>query len=154
MRTRVLLASLISVGLLASPALAATAPHGRGPKAQATMFAETVAIPNHPVQVLNQICDNPNTQRGCVPIKANLRRALEQAIDAPITWVDERRHHAGQFWVLGAVLFNGTRVTTKAAWRDPGRLGCFGWNQLSWRHHHGAWSVFQGISAEGCPATL
>jgi hypothetical protein len=87
-----------------------------------------------------------------VTIKANLQRALEQALDAPITWVDHRHHHGGQFWVLGTLAFNGTQVTTKVAWRDPGTLGCFGWTRLSWKRHHGAWSVFEGISAEGCAA--
>jgi len=154
MRIRTLLASLIAVGLLASPALAAGAPHGRGPKAQAAMLGETAGSSNHPVQVLNQICDNPNTRRGCVPIKANLQRAFERAIDAPITWVGHRRDHAGQFWVLGSVKFHGTQVTTMVAWRDPGTFGCFGWTRLSWQRHHGAWSVYQGISAEGCSATL
>jgi hypothetical protein len=154
MRTRIFLTSLIAVGLLASPALAAGAPHGRAPKAQAAMLAETAGSSTHPVQVLNQLCDNPNTQRGCAPIKANLQRALERAIRAPITWVDHRRHHAGQFWVLGTVRFNGTEVTTKVAWRDPGTFGCFGWTRLSWKRHHGAWSVFKGISAEGCSAAV
>jgi hypothetical protein len=154
MRTRLVLAGLIASGLLASPALAATAPHGRGPKAQAAMLAETSGSSTKPVQVLNQLCDKPNTQRGCVPIKPNLQRALEQSLDAPITWVDHRRHHGGQFWVLGTVRFNGAQVTTKVAWRDPGTLGCFGWTRLWWRRHHGAWSVYQGISAEGCSAAV
>ena len=154
MRTRIFLTSLIAIGLLASPALATGAPHGRGPKAQAAMLAETAGASNHPVQVLNQICDNPNTQRGCVPIKASLRRALERALDAPITWVDHRRQHGGQFWVLGTLRFDRTQVTTKVAWRDPGTFGCFGWTRLSWERQHGAWSVFQGISAEGCSAAL
>jgi hypothetical protein len=153
MRTRILLSSLIAVGLLTSPALAADAPHGRGPKAQAAMLAETAGTPTHPVQVLNQMCDNPTTQRGCVPIRVNLQRAFEQALDAKITWVDHRRHDAGQFWVVGTVLFHRTQVTTKVAWRDPGTFACFGWTRLSWKRHHGAWSVFQGMSAEGCPAT-
>jgi hypothetical protein len=155
MRTRIFLTSLIVVGLLATPALAAGAPHGRGPKAQAAMLAETAGtFSQHPVRVLNQICDHPGTRQGCVPIKANLRAALERAFDAPITWVDPQRHQAGQLWVLGTVVFDGTQVTTKVAWRDAGPVGCFGWTRLSWKRHHGAWSVFRGISVEGCSAAV
>ena len=155
MRTRIILTSLIVVGLLATPALAAGAPHGRGPKAQAAMLAETAGtFSQHPVQVLDQICDNPSTRHGCVPIKASLQEAFERALDAPITWVGPRRHQVGQLWVLGTVVFDGTQVTTKVAWRDPGTVGCFGWTRLTWKRHQGAWYVFRGISVEGCAAAL
>jgi len=152
MGTRVVVTSLIVVGLLASPALAADAPHGRGPVAQAAMIAETAGRPKQPVQVLNQLCDNPITQHGCEPLKANMRRALERAIDAPITWVAHRRRHAGQFWVLGTVRFNGSEAHTGVSWRDPGAYRCFGWTKLSWRRNRGTWSMYQGVSAEGCTA--
>jgi hypothetical protein len=149
---RSILAAALAVGMLASPAFAATAPHGRGPGAQAAMIAQTAGSSKQPVQVLNQLCDNPNTQHGCVPIKRNMQRALERAIRAPITWVSHRRHHMGQFWVLGTVRFDVSPVRTMVSWRDPGRYGCNGWTRLSWQRHHGAWSVFQGLSAEGCQA--
>ena len=152
MLTRSVVAAVVAVGLLATPALAATAPHGRGPNARAAMIAATAGNSTHPVQVLNQLCDNPNTQRGCVPFKANMRRALERAIDVPITWVAHEQHHAGQFWVLGTVRFNGSRARTMVAWRDPGAFGCFGWTRLAWVRHHGAWSMSSGLSAEGCAA--
>ena len=152
MRTRSILATALTVGLLASPAFAAAAPHGRGPRAQAAMIAQTAGSSKHPVQVLNELCDNPNSQHGCVPIKANMRRALERAIHAPITWVSHRQHHAGQFWVLGTVRFDASPVRTMVSWRDPGRYGCSGWTRLDWQRHRGAWAVFQGISAEGCQA--
>src|SRR5262245_17990103 len=116
------------------------------------MIAQAAPSTTHPVQVLNQLCVNPNTQHGCTPIKTNLRRALEHAIHAPITWVGHRQRHGGQFWILGTVRFDRSPVTTMVSWRDPGRYGCFGWTKLSWHRHRGAWSVFQGISAAGCPA--
>jgi hypothetical protein len=152
MLTRSIVAAAVAVGLLASPAFAATAPHGRGPNAQAAMIAQTAGSSKNPVQVLNQLCDNPNRQRGCTPIKANMRRALEAAIEAPITWVSERRHNGEQFWVLGTVRFSGSQASTIASWRDPGRYGCFGWTSLGWERRHGAWSATSGIAAEGCPA--
>jgi hypothetical protein len=150
--TRSILAAAIAVGLLASPAVAVagTAPHGRGANAQAAMIAQTVGGSKHPVQVLNQLCVNPNTRYACVPIKANMRRAVKRAIDAPITWVGHAQHHAGQFWVLGTVRFNGPAARTMVSWRDPGPFGCFGWTRLSWQRHHGAWSISAGVSAEGC----
>jgi hypothetical protein len=147
---RSILASALAVGLLASPAFAASAPHGRGPNAQAAMIAHTAGSSHQPVQVLNRLCDNPNTQHGCVPIKPNIQRALEQAIDAPLTWVSHEQHHAGQFWVLGKVRFNGSKARTMVSWDDPGLFGCFGWTRLGWERHRGAWSVTSGIAAEGC----
>jgi hypothetical protein len=149
---RSILTAALAVGLLASPAVGATAPHGRGPNAQAAMIAQTAGNSKKPVQVLNQLCDNPNTQHGCVPIKASMRRALERAIHAPITWVSERRHNGEQFWVLGSVRFDRSPVSTMVSWRDPGRYGCSGWTRLGWQRQRGAWTVFQGISAEGCQA--
>jgi hypothetical protein len=149
---RSILTAALAVGLLASPALAATAPHGRGTNAQAAMIAQTAGSSKQAVQVLNQLCDNPNSQRGCVPIKASMQRALQRAIHAPITWVSHRQHHMGQFWVLGTVRFDTSPVRTMVSWRDPGRYGCFGWTRLSWARHRGAWSVTQGIAAEGCQA--
>ncbi|HJX08727.1 MAG TPA: hypothetical protein VJ736_11730 [Actinomycetota bacterium] len=152
MLKRSIIATAVAVGLLGSPAFAATAPHGRGPSAQATMIARTAGSSKHPVQVLNQLCDNPIAQRGCSPIKANLQRALERAIHARITWVSHRRHGLGQFWVLGGVRFDRSPVSSMVTWRDPGRYGCNGWTRLSWERHRGAWSPFQGVSAEGCQA--
>ena len=147
-----MLAAALALGLLASPAFAATAPHGRGPNAQAAMIAQTAGRSKHPVQVLNQLCEKPTTQRGCVPIKANMRRALEQAIHAPITWVAHEQHHAGRFWVLGTVRFTGSQASTTVAWNDPGPYGCFGWTSYRWQRHHGAWSPYMGSATEGCPA--
>ena len=153
MLKRSILTAALAVGVLASPALAATAPHGRGPNAEAAMIAQMAGSSKQPVQVLNQLCDNANAQHGCVPIKANMRRALERAIHAPVTWVSERRHNGERFWVLGTVRFDRSPVSTMVSWRDPGRYGCSGWTRLSWQRHRGAWSVFQGIAAEGCSAT-
>jgi hypothetical protein len=147
---RSILPAAVAVGLLASPAFAAAAPHGYGPHAQAAMIAQTAGSSKKPVQVLDQLCDNPNTQRGCTPIKANMRRALDRAVDAPIAWVAHERHHAGQFWVLGEVRFNGAKARTMVSWDDPGAFGCSGWTRLGWERHHGAWSVASGVSAEGC----
>jgi hypothetical protein len=152
MLKRSILAATVALGLLATPALAAVAPHGRGPRGQAAMIARTAGSSEQPVQVLNQLCDNPNTQHGCAPIKASMQRALERAIDAQITWVGHRRRHAGQFWVLGTVRFDRSPVTTMVSWRDPGRYGCYGWRRWSWERNRGAWSPFQGIAAEGCSA--
>ena len=150
MLKRSILTAALAVGLLASPAIAATVSRGRGPNAQAAMIAQTAGNSKKPVQVLNQLCDNPNTQHGCVPIKPSMQRALERAVPAPITWVSERRHNGEQFWVLGKVRFNGAKARTMVSWDDPGPFGCFGWTRLGWERHHGAWSVSSGASAEGC----
>ena len=51
------------------------------------MIAQTAGSSQKPIQVLNQLCDNPNTRHGCVPIKTNMQRALEQ--------FDRRPDHVG-----------------------------------------------------------
>jgi len=149
---RSILAATLAVGLLATPSFAATGIHGRGANAQAAMIAETAGSSKQRVQVLNQLCENPNTQHRCVSLKRSVQRALEDAISAPITWVGHQQPHAGQFWVLGTVRFNGSTATTIVSWRDPGPYGCFGWTSLGWERRHGGWTTSSGIATEGCPA--
>ena len=151
MLKRSIVVATVAVGLLASPAFAATGLHGRGPNTQAAMLSQTAGSSKRPVQVLNQLCSNPNTEHGCIPLKPSMQRALERAISAPITWVAHQQHHAGQFWVLGTVRFKGSTASTMVSWRDPGPYGCFGWTSLGWERHQGGWTTTSGVAAEGCP---
>ena len=90
------------------------------------MLAAAANSGTHPVQVLNELCVNPARERGCTPMKARLERALEGAIDAPITWVSQRKPHGGQFWVFAPVRFGDNPVRSKVAWRDPGSTDATG----------------------------
>jgi hypothetical protein len=153
MITRAVVVALTLVGLLASPALAAEAPRGRGPTAQAMMDAGTVWSGSGPVQVLNELCENPSSVRRCSPISPALQSALEQAIDQPITWVDARHRNGPQFWVFAPVGYEGDQATSEYAWWDPGTLGCFGGGGVTWERRQGSWNAFSAFGWVGCPAT-
>jgi len=152
---RSVVAATLAVGLLASPAFAASGLHGRGPDTQAAMLAMVVPTANtsgHAVQVLNQLCENPSHERRCTPIKQRLRVALEVAIPQRITWVSHRDPHGKQFWVFAPVGFGSVPVDAQFAWRDPGRYGCSGWTRLDFKRQHGTWQPYQGIGVVGCSA--
>jgi hypothetical protein len=151
MLTRSLIAGSLAVALLAAPALGAEVPHGYGPRAQAIMDAETAESGTTRVQVLNQLCESPSRLRGCTPISATLGRALERAIDRPITWVAQRRTNGPQFWVFAPVAFESGRATSEYAWWDPGTLGCRGGITYNWERHSGVWATVSGIGWAACP---
>lgn len=152
MRKRSFLVAVLAVGLLASPAFATTALHGRGPDTQARMLAMTVTVRGRHVQILDRSCEDPSRQRRCEPITRRLQTAIEAAIDARIAWVGHRQRHAGQFWVFAPVRFRSDGARTKYAWRDAGRHACVGWTRLDWHLQRGAWDPFRGVGVAGCPA--
>ena len=149
---RSIVAGIAVAVLVALPAIAAVIPRGAGPTAQALMLAATVGSDASPVQVLNQLCDNPTRIRRCEPIRPVLQRALDDAIAAPITWVTKRTPHLGEFWVLAPVRFDAQTVTSEYAWWEPGPYGCAGWTQLRWARDHGVWTETGGVGVVGCPA--
>jgi hypothetical protein len=146
------LIALLSLGLLAVPALAADALRGRSPATQAAMDAALVPRRGATVQVLNQVCERPRVQRRCSPMSATLQRALDAAIVRPIVWVDERQPGAQQFWVFAPVRF-GAEANAEYAWWDPGTFGCFGGAGETWTHLQGTWNPSIAFAYEGCPAT-
>jgi hypothetical protein len=83
---------------------------------------------------------------------ADLRAALEAAIDAPVVWVSHRHRHGPRFVVFAPVVFSGRDATTELAWWDRGAffLGCRGGANLTFRRIHGAWSAVEGTAWEGC----
>ena len=156
MLKRSIFAAALTVGLLASPAFAAAALHGRGPDTQAAMLAlvtPTASTSGRSVQVLNELCENPSHERRCIPIKPRLRVALEATIDRRITWVSHRDPHGDQFWVFAPVGFGSDPVEARFAWRDPGKFGCSGWTRLDFKRQHGTWRPYQGVGVVGCSAT-
>jgi len=149
---RSIVAGLAAVGLLTSPVLAAEAPPGRGSKAQARMDAATAPSGSRPVQILNELCGNPSGLRRCAPISSTLQRALEQAIDRPITWVAHRDVNGPQFWVFAPIAYDSVGATSESAWWDPGTFGCRGGTQYDWERRSGAWSTVSGIGWAACVA--
>jgi hypothetical protein len=153
---RSILAAALAVGVLASPAFAASGLHGRGPDTQAAMLGlvtPTASTSGHSVQVLNQLCENPTHERRCSPIKPRLQVALEAAISQRITWVSHRDPHGDQFWVFAPVGFGSDPVDAQFAWRDPGKYGCYGWTELDFKRQHGTWQPYRGVGVVGCSAS-
>jgi len=144
---------MVCLFVLASGATTASAQavHGRGLHAEAGLDAGVLDDGRRPIQVLDQLCGNPDRQRRCSPIAPALERAITRAVDRPITWVHQLRKHAGVFWVLAPLRLGNDTATVRWAWRDqPG--GCFGGGRLSYQRIHGAWKLVSGIEYEGCSA--
>jgi hypothetical protein len=153
MNLRALAVAGVMVSLVAGPA-SATAIHGRGPGAEASMDSKLIFTgPGQRVQVLTQLCARPDRITRCSAFPQPLRRAIERVMDRPITWVDERRVRGPQFWVLAPVMFGQESASASMAWWDPGRFSCRGGASLRFERHRGAWSPVEGTAWEGCPAT-
>ena len=152
MFVRALVAAGLAVALVTGPASAADI-HGRGPGAQAEMDAMLIlGDGSHRVQVLTQLCADPVRVRRCVPFPRSLQRAIEGAVDRPITWVDARRVRGPAFWVFAPVAFDSGFASASLAWRDPGAFACRGGSTLRFARDHGAWRPVEGSGSEGCPA--
>ena len=124
--------------------------HGRGLHAEAAFDADVLGDGHRSIQVLDQVCRNPDRQRHCDPIRPALERAITKAAGRPIDWV--RRPTDGVFWVLAPVRFGADTAKVGWAWRDQRPHGCFGGGRLTYARDHGAWSLTLGIGYEGCPA--
>ena len=132
---------------------AAAAPQAEGTNAKASMYAQVLDSGNRRIQVLREMCANPSEQHGCAPLRHHLRRAIKHAVERPILWVDQRRRHAGVFWVLGPVRFEDGRASIRSAWREQGTHGCFGSNvdRFRWTEANNEWNHTGGSGSVGCP---
>jgi hypothetical protein len=142
----------LAVALVAGPASAAGI-HGRGPGAQAALDAMLVGRGNERVQVLTRLCADPERVRQCVALSHSLRRAIENAVDRRITWVDERRTRGPVFWVFAPVEFGHGVATASYAWWDGGAFACRGGSDLLFEQQRGGWSGTEGFGWGACPAT-
>ncbi len=136
--------------LSASPA-SADVIHGRGLHAEAAFDAGVLGHGHRSVQVLDELCRNPDRQRHCVPIKPALQRAISKTARRPIEWVHQATR--GVVWVLAPVRFGDETAKVGWAWRDLRPDGCFGGGRLTYDRHLGGWKLTQGIAYEGCPAS-
>jgi len=150
---RALAAASLALALVAGPASAADI-HGRGPGAQAAMDAMLIlGGGTQRVQVLTQLCADPVRIRRCVSFPGSRQRAIERAVDRPITWVDARRVRGPAFWVFAPVAFDGGSASASLAWWDPGAFACRGGSTLRFVRIHGTWQAVEGTGWAGCPAT-
>jgi len=104
------------------------------------------------VQVLTQLCANPDRITRCSAFPLQLRRAIERAMDRPITWVDERRVRGPEFWVLAPTMFGQEGASASMAWWGSGAFACRGGANLRFERNAGAWNPVEGTAWEGCPA--
>jgi hypothetical protein len=155
MITRSVVAGLVAALLLATPAVAAEAPRGRGPNAQARMDAVTAESGSGRVQILNETCRTPSRLRGCTPMSPALQRALDAAIDRRITWVTSRDVDGPEFWVFAPIEFEAGTATSEYAWWESGATagsGCRGGITYDWSRRAGAWVTTSGIGWAACSA--
>src|SRR5262245_55346707 len=143
--------SLALIGVV-GPAAVASPVHGRGLHAEAEFSAGVLDHGHARIQVLDQLCRNPERQRRCTPIKPALERAISRIADRPISWVSEPKSHGGVFWVLAPVRFGSDRARVRWAWRELAPYGCFGGGTLTYGRDGGAWKLTMGIAYEGCSA--
>jgi len=126
--------------------------HGKGLHAEAQFDAGALSHGRARIQILDQLCRNPERQRRCTPIKPSLARAISRLTDRPITWVSEPKRHGGVFWVLAPVRFGTATARVRWAWSDPGPYGCVGGGTLTYGRDGGAWNLTEGTEYEGCRA--
>jgi hypothetical protein len=149
---RILLLVLCGVMLLPGLAHAAAPVHGRSARAQAALDA-TLWHSSKPVQVLTKLCVRPSKLRGCVPISDRMRAALDDALRAPITWVERRRVRGPEFLVFAPVVFEGHDAKAEVAHWDRGANGCFGGYETTFHRQQGAWIAYQWLGWAGCTAS-
>jgi hypothetical protein len=150
----ILIGTVTSLALIGAvePAAVASPVHGRGLHAEAGFYAGVLAHGRARIQILDQLCRDPERQRRCTPIKPALERAVSRIAARPISWVSEPETHGGVFWVLAPVRFGSERARVRWTWRELAPYGCFGGGKLTYGRDGGAWKLTTGIEYEGCPA--
>jgi len=143
---------MVLIGSAAASAVADPI-HGHGLRAEAELYAGVLDTGGRPIQILDRLCQTPETRQHCSPARAALRRAISGAVDRPITWVHHRRPHHGTFWVLAPIRWTPKTAALRYAWDDPGPGGCFGGGQLRYGRERGSWKLTWGIAYEGCSAS-
>jgi hypothetical protein len=143
----------VVLALSATPASAASSVvHGKGLHAEAAFDAGVVGHGRARIQILDQLCRNPERQRRCSSIKPALERAISRVAGRPISWVSAPKKHGGVFWVLAPVRFGTSKAQVRWAWSDLRRYGCSGGGTLTYGRDGGTWKLVTGILYEGCPA--
>ena len=158
MPARRIVVACLAVAFLAAGATAASAKllvsgHGRGPHTQAQMYDSAIVIGGTTrIQMLTRLCAKPSTLKDCERLSAPLRRAIEDVLRRPITWVSHRPSHGPTFVVLAPIDWTKAEATASYAWHGTKTFSCFGGGSISFKHDHGSWTAFRGSEYIGCPA--
>jgi len=139
------------VGSAASASADSAPIHGRGPKAQAEMYAIVLDNGQAQIQVRNELCIRPRRAKECTPAPASLRRAVQGAVDRPVLWVRERRKHEGDFWVLSPIRWAEYAAAFRYTWSEPGKYGCDGGGRESFVLRDHEWVERGSTGYAGCP---
>ncbi len=128
--------------------------HGRAIRVQAALDAELVQS-TEPVHVFTRQCTRPSRLRGCSPMSDRMRSALEDAITAPIIWVDRKVVGGSLFLAFAPVEFTQHEAMTEVAefWR-AGSSRCAGGFEFTYRSRHGEWRLYLGIGWASCSAAI
>jgi hypothetical protein len=153
MRRLLILASVGSILVGATPASAAPRAWVRGPAAQAGMIASVLDVfaGTDQIQLLARRCANVRDGSGCTRISHRLRVSIEEASDASIAWVHRMWPNAGTYWVLAPFVWRGDRARLKWAWTDPAPFECTGGGKAIFALIDGVWQQTGGGAYEGCP---
>jgi hypothetical protein len=147
------LASCLAFGATQASAKLLVTGHGRSPHTQAEMYDAAIFIGrNSRAQFLNRLCAKAASLKDCEPMPVPLRRALEEVLDRPISWVSRRTTSGPPLYVLAPIGWEGAEATASYAWRGTHKFSCFGGGSISFRRDHGAWTAFRGSAYIGCPA--
>lgn len=153
MAPRILTLAIVAALLAPLAAHAAEGPHGRSFRTQAALDA-TLWSRHTRVQVLTSVCTRPARQRGCSPMSTRLREALEEALSAPITWVDERRRNGPTFLVFAPVRFEAGEAIAELAYHEP-RGSCVRGGYRTWfSRDRGVWRPTLQLGWASCAATF
>ena len=157
MPARKVIVACLAVAVLAATATGASAKSlvvgpGRGPRTQAQMYDSAIVIGGTTrIQMLNRLCAKPSSMKDCERLSAPLRRALEDVLRRPITWVSHRPSRGPTFVVLAPIEWTKAEATAAYAWHGTHKFSCFGGGSISFKHDHGSWTAFRGSAYIGCP---
>ena len=136
-----LAASLVFVNATGAAAQIGPLIQGRHDVLRAEMYARAIDY-GTPVQVLNRLCPRPGHEHGCEPVSNALRRAIDDTVTAPITWVGHKPRNGGDFWALAPLVRNGSHASFRVAFDHV--LHCRGRGRFNFRRVDWTGWFFEG----------
>jgi hypothetical protein len=126
---------------------------GRHNVLRAGMYATLLnEYPDRRFQVLDQLCPKPNDVAECEQISNSLRRAIDDAVTVPFTWVHRERRDGGLFWTLSPVVRDGASASFLWGAEKPGS-NCRGHGELRFqRIDWTGWTPDGGTGHSTCSA--
>ncbi len=145
----------VTIAILAAALVSATASgsaanqiglliHGRHNVLRAGMYATLLdEYPDHPFQILDQLCPKPNSELRCEPVSNALRRAIDDTVSVSFRWVHREQPDGGHFWTLAPVVRDGGDATFLYRVEKPGS-NCRGHGELRFRRIDWTGWVWEG----------